>query len=214
MIINHQYEDCDYPNTLALLNGKPLENVMSYIYLGCEINCKECTTGNTELNLRSDAADCKFYALTHNLLNKKINLKIRVTMLNAIVRSRLVYGCQVWNVTQAQMKKMCSKYSTMLRKMTKGGYKRKENSWSFLLTNNDLIRISNTISLEDFIKKQQRNYVGHIIRKNNTSIVKRLMFNDDISHMQGPQLTVLSKVIKNEDCTPDKLFTEAMNRKF
>ena len=72
------------------------------------------------MNLRSDAADCKFYALTHNLFNKKINLKIRVTMLKSIVRSRL-WVPSGWNVTQAQMKKMCSKYNTMLRKMTKGG---------------------------------------------------------------------------------------------
>ena len=214
MILNQQYEDRHYPASIATLRGNPLENVKTYRYLGCEIKFNEHTTRAAELNLRSDAAECKFYSLGRSMFNMKINLKIRITMLNALVRSRIVYACQTWNVTQTQMRKMSSVYTTMIRKMTKGGYKRKDGSWSYVHTNADLLRMSKTMPLESFVHKQQRNYVGHIVRKDNTSIVKRLMFNDDTSHKQGPQNTMLTSVIKTEACSPDELFRDAIARKF
>ena len=63
MILNQQYEDRHYPASIATLRGNPLENVKTYRYLGCEIKFNEHTTGEAELNLRSDAAECKFYSL-------------------------------------------------------------------------------------------------------------------------------------------------------
>ena len=76
MILNQQYESREYPASIASLNGSKLENVKTYRYLGCEIKYNEHTTGEAELNLRSDAADCKFYSLARNMMNMKINLKV------------------------------------------------------------------------------------------------------------------------------------------
>ena len=136
-------------------------------------------------------------------------------MLNTLVRSRLVYACQTWSVTQLQMDKINSIYTTFIRKMTKGGFKRKMDSWSYVLTNEDLLRISKTTTLKAYVHKQQRNYVSHLVRKENTSIVKRLLFNNDASHKPGPKTTLLSSVIKTENCAPEELlFQNAMDRKF
>ena len=136
----------------------------------------------------------------------KINLKTRTNILNSLVRSRIVYACQTWNVTQAQLQRLNAMYMSCIRKMTKGGYKRKTDSWSFVHTNNDLLRMSKTIALETFVHNQQRKYVAHIVRKDNRSIVKRLMFNNNRSVKPGPQPTLLSSVIKNERCKPKELF--------
>ena len=144
----------------------------------------------------------------------KINIKIRISMLNTLIRSRIVYGSQTWNVTQAQMNRMTSVYMGFIRKMTKGGYKRKENSWAYVLTNEDLLRISKTVSLKEFVTKQQVNYVGHLIRKDNNSIAKRLLFNDDPCRKTGPQTTLLSCVMKNQRCSPDQFFKNATERRF
>ena len=109
---------------------------------------------------------------------------------------------------------MSATYHGYLRKMIKGIYKRRENSWSFELATVDLLRISKTSSLKIFIEKQQLKYIAHIIRKNNSSISKRLLFNDDSSKKPGPQTTVISNIIKSERCTPTQLYTSAMDRRF
>ena len=87
------------------IERQELVNVSNYRYLGCEIKYDEPTTGDAELTLRYDAADSKFYALSRNILNRKIKLKTRTMMLNSLVRSRMVYGCQTWCLTSTQTKK-------------------------------------------------------------------------------------------------------------
>ena len=143
-------------------------------------------------------------------MNKRINLKTRTLMLDSLVRSRITYSCQTWSVTKAQLARMNSLYMSFIRKMVNGGYRRRsEDSWSFLYTNVDLLRMSGASDLTSFIQQQQYNYVMKIIGKGNDSIVKRLMFNDDTYHKQGPQTTLMTSVLQNERCTPDELFERA-----
>ena len=101
----------------------------------------------------------------------------------------------------------------MLRKMVKGGYKRKTGEWSYVYTNEHLKRICGTVDLIQFVKTQQRNYAAHIIRKENTSITKRLFFNNDESKTRGRQNTLKSIVLKNEEFTESKLYRLALGRK-
>ena len=183
MVLNHQYLSKDYPSSISSLRGIDLGNVKSYPYLGCEIKFDEPNTGDTELNLRTDAAECKFYSLSRNMMNMKIRLRTRIQMLNSLVRSTIAYSCQTWNITKAQMNRLNSQYSAFVRKMTKGGYKRKPDSWRFIYTNAKLLSMAQTSDLASYVRRQQRNYLGHIVRKDNSSIVKRLMFNS--IHLNG-----------------------------
>ena len=66
-----------------------MEMLKNYRYLGSEIKFDEPSTETTELNLRGDVSECKFYSLSGNSLNMKNNLKTRVRMLN-LVRCRIV----------------------------------------------------------------------------------------------------------------------------
>ena len=135
-------------------------------------------------------------------------------MLNSLVRNTLVYSCQTWSTTMAQLNRMNAQYMSFIRKMTKGGYKRKDNSWHFVFTNMNLLEMAKTTDLTSYIRRQQRNYVGHVIRKENASIVKRLLFNSDMSRRPGRQTTLLSSVLSNVQGNPDELYTNAMNRVF
>ena len=214
MILNQQYEEREYPATISTLRGCELENVKTYRYLGCEVKYDEPTTGETELNLRSDAAECKFYSLARNLMNMKIRLTTRIRILNSLVCSRIVYSCQTWSTTKVQLNRMNALYLTFIRKMVKGGYKRKGDTWSFVFSNEDLIRMAKTTDLSSYIRKQQRNYAGHIIRKENSSIVKRLFFNSNASHKPGRQTALHSSVIMAEKRTKEEFYMDAINRKF
>ena len=202
MIFNQQItNDQEYPTTIASLGGKALENVKVFRYLGCDIKFDESSTGEAELNLRTDAATSKFYSLSRNMMNNKTHLKTRVMMLNSLVRSRLTYGCQTWSCNKNQMNKLNAAYMGFIRRMVRGGFKRRDGSWSYCYTNNDLLRISNTTNILTFVEKQQANYVVNILMKTNDSIVKRLMLNDDARRKPGRQTTLLSSVLNATNCS-------------
>ena len=108
-------------------------------------------------------------------------------------------------------------YVSFLRKMVNGGYRRKkeyEGDMRYVLTNEELLRMGKTTDIAAFVKRQQRNYLAHIVRKDNSSIVKRLLFNNDIGHKPGRQATLLTAVMKSEGCTRDEFFTGAAQRKY
>ena len=98
--------------------------------------------------------------------------------------------------------------------MVKNGYKRKENQRSFVYTNDDIRRICHASDVSKFVMTQQRNYAAHIIRKDNSSMAKRLFFNNDKSRMQGRQLTLKTIVLKNEECNENDFYELALRRKF
>jgi len=206
MILNCEGE---YPGSIASLNKEPVENVENYRYLGCEVKFDEPTTGKTELTLRSDMAECKFYSHAGNFMNKKINIKTRMLMLDSLVRSRLLYSCETWSTTKSQMRQMNSQYVTFIRKMMNGGYRRKsDDSWNLYYTNEDVLRIAGAANLNKVVEKHQISFVTKILCKPNESMVKKLMLNDNCYHKRGPQQTLLSSVLKCKGCTLEELCTE------
>ena len=212
MILNY---DGEYPESIVSLNGEAIANVETYLYLGSTIKYDEASTGDTELNLRIDGAESKFYSLGKKFLNKRIRVKTRVTILNALVRNRLVYACPIWTASSAQLRKINSSYMSMLRKMVKGGFKRKENDWAFVYSNADIKRICDTTDAIEFIRGQQLKYVAHIVRKDNNSVVKRLFFNSDVRRTVGaPQATLRSIVIKDHGYSERSLYKHAKERRF
>ena len=67
----------------------------------------------------------------------------------------------------------------MLRKMLRKGFSRKENQWSYVLTNDAVLQICKTETVTTFIYRQQRKYLAHLIRRDDSSLPKKLLFNND-----------------------------------
>ena len=216
MIVNYDHlnNDCTtYPKTICTLRNTPVENVTRFRYLGDEIKFDEPATGDAEVELRIEVAENKFYELSKKFLNQKIHLKTRVKILNSIVRSRLTYSCQTWNLTARQENRMNSAYTGMLRKMVKGGYRRKSDTeWGFILTNNDLLNICGTENISEFTGRQQKKYLAHLARQHNGTITKQLLFNDDEGRKPGPQSTVEKNVLEREQITANEFYRKALNR--
>ena len=212
MVLNHQNLSDPYPTSIIKLNGKDVENVEVFLYLGSKVKYNEPATGDTELELRVNVSEAKFYEHSQNFMNSKIYLTTRVKILNALVRSRLTYSCQAWSITKKQLEKITSTYCAMLRKMIKGGYRRRPGTWSYVLSNEDLLRLGKTESISTFVSRMQRNYASHVVRKENTSTLKRLMFNDDDRRRTGRTTTLLKTVIANERLAPGDFFKNAINR--
>ena len=86
---------------------------------------------------------------------------------------------------------------------------RKDESWAYVFTNKDLLRMAKTEDIHSFVNEQRTNFVNKIVRKNNSSILKRLLFNDDDAKKRGPQTNLLSSVMIATNRTPEQFFKNA-----
>ena len=79
--------------------------------------------------------------------------------------------------------------------MVRGGFERKvdendDETYQFVLSNSKILEIRGTEDVLDYVKRMQANYLGHIARQKNTSIVKRLLFNDDQNKKRGRPIKI------------------------
>ena len=203
-----------YPESFASLSDKSVENIKSFNYLGDLIKYNESSTGDAEIELRITLAEAKFYELVKKLTNLHINLKTRVLILNSLVRSRLTYSCQTWNLNDTQNQLINTTYRKMLRRMIRGGFQQNED-YHYKITNLKLHEICKTEYVSDFVARQQVNYCAHLVRQQNTFLTKRLLFNDNKYCKRGRRTeTLKDKVLKITRTTEDRFHKDALNRKF
>ena len=88
------------------------------------------------------------------------------------MRSRLLYGCQSWDLREAKIKKFEACWHGFLRRMVNKGFRRKndrktadsngfEVDMAYVYSNEDLVRITETVPL--------RNYDSSFIRNNSNT---------------------------------------------
>ena len=213
MIFNFDGPVEDYPQVICRLGGYDIENVKLFKYLGAIIHYKDASTGDAEINQRVDSAEAKYYEHAKKLMNFKILLRTRVQILNTLVRSRLTYGCQVWTLSTVQRNRLHSFYCGLLRKMIRGGFKRKDDSMAFKLTNENILGICDTESVIAFIDRQQKKFLAHVIRREDGSLIKQLTFNEDRNRIPGPYTTLRSAVLRREAPTDVNNFYKSARNK-
>ena len=164
----------------------------SFKYLGYTIRNSD---ESQSLGTRIGSAFQKWNELKHVLTDHRIHLSTRVKFLTACVRSRLLYSVQTWQLTANDLRKIEVVWHGFLRKMVKGGYKRKnvpdnnnnrddpqstrvegELDWSFMMSNADLREKTKTLPIKPFCFKQHLQYIAHICRLQNTELQKQLLF--------------------------------------
>ena len=65
----------------------------------------------------------------------------------------------------------------MLRKLVRNGCKREE--FRYTMTNAEILARCKTSNIPSFVLKQQASYLGHLACQPNTSLTKKLLFNDN-----------------------------------
>ena len=80
------------------INGQDIQQVQEFKYLGSIQNSK----GNldNEVERRRAAMMQSYGRFQHILLDKRISLKIRLSLINVIIVPNRYYGCQAWNSTR------------------------------------------------------------------------------------------------------------------
>ena len=78
-----------------------------------------------------------------------------------------------------------------------------------LRISNELLIESGTESLEKFIARQQRQYLAHIVRREDDSILKMITFNNDEIRVPGPYNTLGSSVLNRETINESEFYRRA-----
>ena len=216
MILNYKYVSTEeYPESVVVLKGSPLRNVKEFKYLGSYLHHEEPSTGDVELNYRTQLANSKFAQLLNLLQNHKIHLRTRVIFMDSFVRSRLTHACQNWNLKSLQFDRLDACYRTFLRRMVRGGFRRCEdddvNQFRYKINNAKLHNLCGTEDVSYFIKRQQSNYAAHLIRTSSDRNAKRLMFNNDKNRKAGRPITsLLEQAAENRNMTIDAFCNYAL----
>ena len=132
-------------------------------------------------------------------------MSTRTKILEACVRSRLLYSVQAWQLSATEQNKIESLWHGFLRKMVTNGFKRKNLSkeylnarkkakskktkqdipvpddvdWAFLFSNKQLELITKTSNITNFCKTQHLKYLAHVTRLGNDWYQKQILFSCD-----------------------------------
>ena len=103
-------------NTIDL-EGTPLEEVDSFIYLGSIVDKK----GGTEADVKARVGKARsaFTQLKNIWKSGKISLRTKLRLFNSNVKSVLLYGCETWRVTDTIMRRVQTFINSCLRRILK-----------------------------------------------------------------------------------------------
>ena len=127
----------------------------------------------------------KWYEFKKMLVDKEIRLSIRNRILEANVRSVMMYGLSATVLSEAQLKKLESTWSGFLRRMVKNGFQRKnvnpngdpsQYDYSYVTNNAKLHQITKAKSIRDFYNVQFLKFLAHTVRGQNNSTQKQMLF--------------------------------------
>ena len=180
--------------SLFSIDSHEIENVAEFTYLGQVFTTAE---GKCFTDHRIARATAKFNELRNALCDTDINLKTRRKLLEACVRSCLTYGLQACYPKENEMKKLEACWSSLLRTMVKGGWKRKdpeddgEEEYRLLYSNEKVQNIIKSVPLRNFIEAQYLRYIDHVCRSSNRSLTKIMLFSQPSRrHLRDPWIHI------------------------
>ena len=192
-------EDIKAKPSLISMGNVPLKNVRKFKYLGHMVTNLDDDPSHF-LSFRIASAFQKWNELKHVFTDKRIFMSTRIKLLEACVRSRLLYSSQSWELLATEIRKIESIWHSFLRKMVCNGFKRKNVpqeylkarkkakktntvvpepdglDWAFTFSNEKLLSITKTKNISSFCKIQHYKYIAHVTRLENSSLQKQLLF--------------------------------------
>ena len=137
------------------VEGLPIEQVSNFTYLGAIISADG--TIDKELSSRIQKVSGAFYQLSRIWCSRNIKTPIKVRIYKAAVLTILLYGSEVWNTTQAQMKRFEVFHQRCLRKILK-------IRWNYFVSNAEVRKRVNIAPVEVHIRAARLRCVGHVVR--------------------------------------------------
>ena len=144
------------------LNGEELKNVDHFNYLGSVID-KDGTI-DKDVDLRVQAAWSSWTKLTGVLYDRKIHLRLKAKVYEAIIRPALTYGSECWAMKVTNKRTIATTEMRMLRGIL--GVSRREHM------RNEEIRLILYIT---HIRSGRLRWFGHVQRRDANCVTRRVM---------------------------------------
>jgi hypothetical protein len=159
------------PVTVA---GKPLAWVALFKYLGSQFH--EGGSLDAELSYRIQQAAAAFKRLQQPVFQQDaISLGVRMQIYSATVLAALLYGCEAWALSPAQLQRIAVFHRDRLRIML--GVCRAEH-----VSIAELCRRCRTADLPILLARRQLRWLGHVGRMVDSRLAKQVFY----STMHGP----------------------------
>jgi len=145
------------PLSPPLLDGKPIEVVEDFKYLGSYIGSTDKDVSN-----RIGLAWAAFAKLKPILLSRtgKPSIKLKITLFDAACISILLYGCESWVLTKKQLARLDIFARTCYRSIL--GIRQSEAH----MTNDELYKLAGAQPISSTIRQRQLKFTGHCLRMN------------------------------------------------
>ena len=143
----------------VVMGDEELSNVYSFVYLGAEI----AGDGDQQVTLkyRCDIAWGRYNSHRTVLTSTKLPVQMRIRLYAVLVVSSMTHGCEAWLFTENIRKSLNGVNSKMLAQITKRSIHDEAREPSF--------------NVIDHVLKRRRKYLGHILRADERSYVRRFL---------------------------------------
>ena len=148
------------------LNGEELNNVDHFKYLRSVID-KDGTI-DRDVDLRVQAAWSSWRNLTGVLYDRKIPLRLKANVHEAIIRPALTYGSECWAMKVTNKRKIATTEMMMLRGIL--GVSRREH-----MRNEDIRRIRHITPIDEVMRSGRLRWFGHVQRRDVNNVTRRVM---------------------------------------
>ena len=135
------------------VEGLPIEQVSNFTYLGAIISADG--TIDKEPSSRIQKASGAFYQLSRIWYSRNIKTPTKVRIYKAAVLTILSYGSEVWNTTQAQIKRFEVFHQRCLRRILK-------IRWNY--SNAEVLKRANIAPVDVHIRAARLRWFGHVVR--------------------------------------------------
>ena len=153
-------------NAPITVNGEPVKEVESFVYLGSVIDKQGGT--DRDVAARIGKARGAFVTLKNIWAAKEINLKTKIRIFNSNVKTVLLYGCETWRTT----KKMLQRIQTFINSCLRRIY---HIRWQDKIRNEDLWERAGQASVDRQILQRKWGWIGHTLRKPVTSTTRQAL---------------------------------------
>jgi hypothetical protein len=149
------------------LDGQALERVEQFVHLGSEVDGGGSVAH--EVRRRIGMAQSAFMGLKNVLWKRReISVRTKMRVFRATVLSRLLYGCETWAVTAADVSRLEAFQSYCLRRILRV-------SWLDKVPNETVRSMCNQPVLAEILRQRRMQWLGHVQRMDGDVRVPKMM---------------------------------------
>ena len=148
------------------LSGEELKNVDHFKYMGSVID-KDGTI-ERDVDLRVRAAWSSWRKLTGVFYDRKISLRLKAKVYEAIIRPALTYGSECWAMNVTNKRTIATTEMRMLRGIL--GVSRREH-----MRNDDIRRILHVSPIDEVMRGGRLRWFGHVQRRDANNVTRRVL---------------------------------------